>query len=438
MNVVMSDLISDLAFLEKLGSNFKPRPLPNTGNPSGTLLRNYRSALRFMDNQAKEGGTDRVRDVYVAMLEKMSVVQIDVWDPTNGPKIFDSLNSKQEPMTIGDLVRNDIFSRVAGSNPSEIELIDRDQWQPFYQQFVHESRNHFESYFFPFGLIHNPNLTKSTTYGQLKERWQKLDEPSLVIEDLRRYQNAFLDIVTGANSQGHPKDVAAAFKRLSSLRAPNSTYPFIMQLSEETRTGTVSPAAAIAVAGLIENFLVRRALSGIEPTGLHAVFKRLWMDCAGDISPAKVKSLIRSRTTVSWPTDDQVIDGIKSRPMYEATILPFIMREFDLSLGGDAPTNVPWIEHILPQTLSDSWKLEFTDTQHREMLHLLANLLPLAPDMNRELSNRPYDKKRERFKADSMFKTTRNFAAEYDAWTPALLSKRSEQLAQWAVLRWPG
>jgi hypothetical protein len=42
----------------------------------------------------------------------MSVVQIDIKDPTSGPKIFDSLNSRQEPMTVGDLIRNEIFSRV--------------------------------------------------------------------------------------------------------------------------------------------------------------------------------------------------------------------------------------------------------------------------------------------------------------------------------------
>jgi hypothetical protein len=57
----------------------------------------------------------------------MSVVQIDIKDPTSGPKIFDSLNSRQEPMTVGDLIRNEIFSRVADEDPDEIERIDQDE-----------------------------------------------------------------------------------------------------------------------------------------------------------------------------------------------------------------------------------------------------------------------------------------------------------------------
>ena len=76
----------------------------------------------------------------------MSVVQIDISDPTNGPAIFDSLNSRQEPMTIGDLVRNEIFSRVANESSSKIEQIDQHKWQPFYQKFQQNKKNLFDSY----------------------------------------------------------------------------------------------------------------------------------------------------------------------------------------------------------------------------------------------------------------------------------------------------
>ena len=64
---------------------------------------NYRIAIRFFEEQVKKEGIDRLRALYKALLESMSVVQIDVWDPRNGPKTFDSLNSRQEPMTTGDL-----------------------------------------------------------------------------------------------------------------------------------------------------------------------------------------------------------------------------------------------------------------------------------------------------------------------------------------------
>ncbi|MDP2258323.1 MAG: DUF262 domain-containing HNH endonuclease family protein [Caulobacter sp.] len=437
MNSVMSDLCSDVEFLSKLGS-FKPQPLPTTSGPTGILLRNYKSAVRFLDGQIKEGGVERVRSIYDALLSKMSVVQIDVWDPTNGPKIFDSLNSQQEPMTIGDLVRNDIFSRVSGGEPSTIEAVDRDNWQPFYQKFQHDQKNYFEDYFFPFGLIENPNLTKSRAYDYLRSRWETIADPVEVVKDLSVYQNAFLGIVTGQNHQGHPPKLATAIGRLSKLKAPTSILPFFMRLSEEARKGSLDPEVATAITSLVEGFLVRRALSGFAPTGLHAVFKRLWADCGESVTTSSVAAAIRAHTTVAWPSDEQVREAVKERAAYGSQILPFVIREYDKSLGGDTPENIPWIEHVLPQTLNSEWKSIFSESEHKRWLHVLANLLPLSSEMNVGVSNKAYVHKRQKFEEDSMFKSARKFAREYVSWTPVELKARSEEMAKWVVETWPG
>jgi hypothetical protein len=121
----------------------------------------------------------------------MSVVQIDVFDPTNGPKIFDSLNSRQEPMTVGDLIRNEVFSRVADQSPEVVERLDRDRWQPFYEKFRQNEKNLFDSYFFPYGLTRNPNLSKSEIYGYLREQWKEMKSPAEIIDQLAHTKPLF-------------------------------------------------------------------------------------------------------------------------------------------------------------------------------------------------------------------------------------------------------
>jgi hypothetical protein len=119
LNAVMGDLLQDAVFRDRLGP-YTPVPLPETGSAKGALTNNYRSAVRFLDNQHRQAGLDRIKQIVSAMLDFMSVVQIDVFDPTNGPKIFDSLNSRQEPMTVGDLIRNEVFSRVSDQSAEEV------------------------------------------------------------------------------------------------------------------------------------------------------------------------------------------------------------------------------------------------------------------------------------------------------------------------------
>ncbi|MFV2044359.1 MAG: DUF262 domain-containing protein [Anaerolineales bacterium] len=399
-NEVISSLLDDGALEGKLGS-FKAKYLPSTGRTSGILSRNYRSAVRFIKSEFEQGGLARVRAVYEALLDNISVVQIDVWDPTNGPKIFDSLNSRQEPMTIGDLVRNEIFARVAAEEYEEIDRIDEQYWQPFYRKFQQNGRNLFDAYFFPFGLIHNPNLTKSEVYNFLRKEWKDLRDPPSIILNLSLYQDAFLDIAGGSNGMDHPDLLAEAFRNLYQLGAPSSTYPFLMQLSRAASQGEVSARNATQTLRIIESFLVRRAIVGHEPTGLHAVFKRLWADVKSDLKGSTVGSEIASYKTVVWPNDASFREAVQSRPLYKARITPYFLLQYNKSLGGDIPETVPWIEHVLPERPSEEWFDDFSDSEHLHLKDTLANLIPLSKEMNIELSNKPYTIKRPSFKLAS-------------------------------------
>jgi hypothetical protein len=435
LNQVFEDILSNKPFSDSL-EGFKIKYMFSIGAKKGTLLNNYRSALRFMKTQVAQGGTDRLRALYTAILSFMSVVQIDVNDPTNGPKIFDSLNSRQEPMTVGDLIRNEIFSRITEENTAESDRIYEQCWQPFYKHFNQENRNFFDAYFFPYGLIHNPNLKKSEIYNALREKWSDIDDPEKIISDLRQYQNAFVDISCRTNYQNHTKNIHQLFCNLHDLNAPNSVYPFLMKLSNATRDNVLSENEAAQVLEVVESFLVRRAACGHEPTGLHAVFKRLWVDCDNKPNRNSVIEQIGKHKTVVWPTTEEFKKAIETRPLYGAGITKYLILEYDRTLGGDQPDNNPWIEHILPDTPSKPWFDIFTQDEHQTMKDLLANLIPLSGEMNRSLSNKPYKEKRDKYLKDSMFKSAREFAKSCNDWKPASLLKRAKDLSKWAETRW--
>ena len=135
-------------------------------------------------------------------MNNFTVVQIDVLDPTDGPKIFDSLNSKQEPMKISDLVRNEIFREVSDENPERIERIDEEVWQPFYASFEAHETNHFEKFLFPFGLVSDPNLRKSDVFINLRKNWNDIEDPAEIIASFDRYKAPYLDTIFGSNVSG--------------------------------------------------------------------------------------------------------------------------------------------------------------------------------------------------------------------------------------------
>ncbi len=209
-----------------------------------------------------------------------------------------------------------------------------------------------------------------------------------------------------------------------------------MQLSNSLKSEEVNPVDGIAILDVVESFLVRRAICGHEPTGLHAVFKKLWTECMAMPTAAKVTEEIRKHRTVVWPNNEEVMSAVRGRALYGSSVTGYVLSEWNRSLGGDQPGIPHWIEHVLPDKPDKEWFELFTVHDHEKMRHLLANLLPLSQEMNQSLGNAPYSQKRQVYLNDSGFKATRKFAEEYTTWTPKQLGERSDALASWVVNRW--
>lgn len=450
----MNQVVSSVFNKQKLRAKLAPLELiqlaTGDGPESTQVLRNYKLAKKWMREQFQIGGRERVDLILTAVLLGMTVVQIVVQNPLNGPTIFDSLNSKQEPMTVGELVRNDIFARLAGQEDSAIQNLYVELWNPFYEKFGEPDLRRFDGYFFPYGLLDlDPNVKKSDVYPKLRERWTVQDlRPEAIVTELGKYQEDYLDLLSDGNRCGHPGELADAMGRLRSFGLPTSIFSFLIRVSYEARTGHLSSEVAARLFAATESFLVRRGTFGLEPSGLHAAFKGMWNDIHRRRSedpegresryPDYLKASIGSRSTVKWPNDDEFRSCLKTRKLYGSLVTSYILKEFDRKLGNDGVSyERAQIEHVLPQSPSEEWNEHFSDEQCKELVHLLGNLTLLSEPMNAAVSNGPYRIKREKFSAESRFRITRELASTHESWTPVTIKQRGEEIAEWALLRWP-
>lgn len=437
---MMSAVVDDLKSEEQLVAALKPyefNPLPVYGSVRGVIRNNYNRFKRFFNDEINEGGLSRLRQIYEIFLNNFTVVQIDVLDPTDGPKIFDSLNSKQEPMKISDLVRNEIFRKVSDESPELVERIDEEVWQPFYASFERNGQNTFDKFLFPLALVADPNLRKSDVFLNLRTQWNDVASPQDIISSMEAYKGPYLDTIWGTNISGFPDALAKVFYRLASSGAPTSILPFTMRLGREVIDQRLAPHVGVEILSVVESFLVRRAVCGYEPTGLHAVFKRLWQDLNNDVTRANVISTIASHKTVSWPADEEFAKAVENRPLYGSSVTRYFLMEYDRSLGGDAHAVVETIEHVLPQSSDSEWKSLYGAGSVDSDLNALANLLPCTGSMNTSLSNQSYKEKRLRFMSDSKYKATRDFGAKYEVWNSENFRIRAREISAWALERWP-
>jgi hypothetical protein len=449
MNAVMSSVYENNRLKDRLNP-FRLIQLETGQGPTSSRVKtNYKSAKSFMRSHYESGGLAHLENIYVALLLGVTVVQIVVNNPLSGPKIFHSLNSKQEPMTVGELVRNDVFARQATTNDANIEDLYRDIWNPFYEAFGPPEKKFFDGYFFPYGLISlSPNIKKSAVYPELRELWTNNQlSPGEIVAELGRFQPDYLDFLIDGNRAEHSTELADAITRLRDFGLPTSIFSFLIRISYEVRQGSLPSTVGVKLFKSIESFLVRRGVFGLEPSGLHAAFKGMWNDLEqrriadrGQIDdyPRYLKESVSARTTVQWPSDEEFRESIRNRSLYGSLVTPFILREYDRFLGNDGVDyGDAEIEHVLPQAPHQRWFEDFTSEQHKTLVGRLGNLTLLTPRMNNTLSNNPFELKHQEYLEESRYRMTRKLASDYGVWKPESIAERGELFADWAVQRWP-
>lgn len=239
-------------------------------------------------------------------------------------------------------------------------------------------------------------------------------------------------------SDNFSKQINASVRRLRRARLPSSTYPLLMPLLADVRNEALTEEAFLGIANAVETFLVRRAVVGLEPTGLLVFFRGARAAMGEHVSAASFKTALQRRGTIEWPDDERFKSAIRERKIYKSNIVRYFLEEYEKSLGADVPSDNFWIEHVLPQVspLPEEWSKEFPSEDHERLVHTAGNLILLSGEMNGALKVQGYEKKRKRYQEDAMFASARRLADSFEKWGPDQIRDRSSQIADWAVKRW--
>lgn len=408
--------------------------LPQTsGDPTGPLANQFNRIYKYLIAKVKSNGFSEVELLVEVVRTRLTFVFILLKDPGSASTVFEGLNDPGVPISVGDLVKNEVFARI-GDNEDEAKFLHENYWAPFRNKFDLK----FDDYFFPFSIINKPSTTRTEMFGELRKLWKDLGAKE-IIENLDEYSSSYLTLIGSIDAASiYGPEVGLHIRKLIELKQPSSTYPFLMKLLHEFKAGNITKSEVVGCLKTIECFLVRRAICGIEPTGLLVMFRTMWDSCDGHPNSEKMIEQINKRTTVEWPSDKRVKESVSTRPIYGTIVAKYLVVEYDRSLGMDHPEIDDFtLEHIMPKSYCEAWSNIFDKASHNKLKNLWANLVPLSSSMNGFVDQDIYEDKKVYFTKESMFISTRELGNEYQTWNEDSINNRSEKLANWAIVRWP-
>jgi len=416
---------------------FSDDPAEERRNASDNITPQWRRMVKYCESAFLDSEGTFLKDAFETALRsiqenlKLIVITLEEGDDANA--IFSRLNAQGVPLELADLIRNEVFSKFGPDEAKKAEKFYMTAWQPFEKRFPSASLNQF----FPVYsyIAFKGKVTKSAAFPNLQEKWQK-SKPGPILSDLEKYAPYYISLEKFEENKSLSADLNAQVERFSRMPRTTVTWPFLIETLRAAAEKQLDVSTASRALRIVEAFLVRRSLMGVEPTGLHAVFKTLWEKTNGE--PAAVLKKIVTRT-IQVPEDGKIRASLSTEPVDTRVILKYIFQEYERDFTSthkyDLAPTVATVEHIAPQNLSVEWAKVFSETEHKRLVGLIGNLAALSEKQNKSLQDESWAEKRKRFKG-SDFKTTQALA-EKNQWNARTIWARTQELTEWIISRWP-
>ena len=414
------------------------------------------------ETDTKEALENRLEAMLTALLGRMKLVVITLGEDDDAQVIFETLNSKGEPLLAMDLVRNNIFYRAA-KEQADVDDLYHKLWDPFDHPWWRAPA--------PFARPKRPRIDHFLAHVLAAETGQKISMRELYaeyrafaapkgkprferVEDelrtLGKYSPAY---ETLENRIDNETDLHWFGRKLAAWQV-TTAYPIALQIS----TSELDRGNRHALYHLIYSYIVRRALSGLTAKNLNRVFQGLsqvFLDEGPSSAALEVYFAERSGDSTRFPGDKEFRQGILSKPAYSLapkTRIKDVLWELEEASRPSfaertAMPNDLWTEHVLPQRWTDEWPFEDGEIidywssnskaeERDRLLHTLGNLTLLTSSLNISSGNNSFSRKREKLEEHTGLFLNKWFLKK-DSWHERRIEERSEALAEMAIQIWP-
>ena len=393
----------------------------------------------FLKNLAGTGTEDQPfvpSLVLQAIQQSLQVVMINLSETDDPYLIFESLNHKGKPLNQADLVRNYVLMRFQHSTSAggEQESVYEELWRPM-ETCLNDSMPEFLRHY---AMRHGQNVRKGDIYTASKAEFEKLKEANDVRAKLAEMKLAALCYEKFLNPDAEANSRIA--KSLWVMQELDSTvfYPLLIRLYRGWEEGIYSFEDIESSLAVLESFHVRRLVCQVATRELNKITLELCLNLPDKSPVAWLKEKLGGSGGRRWPKDNEFADALVTQPIYPRRVLArHILISLEESFEHKEvvdPTSAT-IEHIMPQTLSDSWKKSLGEKHseiHETWLHALGNLT--LTGYNSELGNEPFDAKKELLR-NTHFELSKSIL-EKTTWGADEIEERGRDLVKLALERW--
>ncbi len=359
--------------------------------------------------------------------QKLLFIQINVEDELNAYTVFETLNARGIELSSTDLLKNYLFSLFQG--PDDLQEAQR-QWRRIINTVQMEKFPEFLRYYLS---LQETRVRRERLFKIVREAVKNGQQAFELLDQLEDYSSLFMALGNSNDDFWRDNPDNRPYIRELELFRVKQAYPALFaayrHFSSENFTRLLKLVCVLSFRYTV--------VSSLNPNELETLYNRVAISImTGEITnPRQIFEALRS----IYVSDDKfsqdfALLSISTKGQKRKLVRYILWKlEIDASERQDISEDGFSVEHILPESPTDDWRQNFTDSQIEEMVYRLGNLTPLEPDLNRQIGNESYSIKQVAYQ-QSLYSLARNIVAE--DWGANALATRQRQLAQRATHIW--
>lgn len=406
--------------------------------------------------------TERLETLLNAVLERLKLVVISLGENDDAQVIFETLNSKGEPLLAMDLVRNNIFHR-AEKQGARVEDLYRKLWDPLDDAWWREAApnarpmrpriDHFLAH--TLAAETGDKISMRELYAEYRAFAVPKGKPRFedVENELRLLEHYAPIYETLEGRKSIDADLAWFGRKMASWQT-TTVYPVALQLGSDA----VGQTTRKAVIRLLYSYMVRRALCGLTTKNLNNVFQGIasrFRQDGATIETFKAFFGGREGDSIRFPDDSELRARVLTENAYAISPQPRLVdilweleraSRSNLAEKHERPSGL-WVEHVLPRTWTEEWPFSGMDyaspysgqsqaLSRQSVINTLGNLTLVTGGLNISAGNRSFLEKKGKFAEHTGLFLNKWFAS-HDRWTEDEIRQRGERLATLAGSIWP-
>ena len=374
----------------------------------------------------KDGSTDEIIDFIEFVGDNLQFIQITVVDELNAYLVFETLNDRGIPLTVTDLFKNYLFSRVSEGDHHHI----KNKWDSILNFIKYKDFSSFLRYYW---ISRNKLITEKELFKAIKRTVTNQDEVIKIITDLELQAEVFSALSDPNDDlwKGH-NDV---IKYLTELQIFGIKQPFALLLAAYEKFDISEFSKVVKICSVIS--FRYSVISGLRTNVLEQVYSRAANNIINgkSTSPSSVfKDVSQLYVSDEVFTNQFTLKSIKTSS--KNRLARYIIFSLENKIGNTSyhfDNDSGTLEHILPENPSSDWNKTFVQDTQLEFIYRIGNYSILEKKLNKDCENKDIEHKIPYFKK-SKYKLSNEF--DYEEWNPNRLKQRQSKLAKVAKQVW--